>query len=224
MIKAVVFDLDDTLYPEYDYVLSCFGAVSEHIQQLYGIADAKSELTELFAQSREHVFDRFAQSHGLDKSCVVQMVEVYRTHTPDIKLSDEVKQTLKDLRSHGYKLGIITDGRPNGQRAKIEALGLNSLVDEIIITDELGGEQYRKPNPKAFKVMANRLGVAPSEMLYVGDNPQKDFAVKKFLPVKTAILKRHNGLYTDKEYLYGILPDVVMFDISNTLSLSEETL
>ncbi|MDE7406229.1 MAG: HAD-IA family hydrolase [Clostridiales bacterium] len=201
MIKAVVFDLDDTLYPEYDYVLSGFAAVGEYAQKQYGIADVKSGLIELFSQSRDKVFDRFAQNHGIDKSCVADLVEVYRTHTPDIKLTDEVKQTLSELRAGGYKLGIITDGRPNGQRAKIKALGLNELVDEIIITDELG-EDCRKPNPKAFEVMADRLGVTLDQMAYVGDNPQKDFVIGKH--GVTTVKYNGDGLYGDCGYLDGI--------------------
>lgn len=219
MIKAVVFDLDDTLYPEYDYVLSGLTAAGERAQKAYGIVGAKSELTELFASARDKVFDRFAQNHGLDRSCVTDLVEVYRAHTPDIKLTAEVKQTLNELHSRGYKLGIITDGRTNGQRAKITALGLNELVDEIIITDELGGE-YRKPNPKAFEVMSSRLGVELSEILYVGDNPQKDFAIGKH-GVKTVRIL-NDGLYSDCEYVDGITADATVKDIDEVIRYAEE--
>ncbi|MDE6029925.1 MAG: HAD-IA family hydrolase [Clostridiales bacterium] len=219
MIKAVVFDLDDTLYPEYDYVLSGFGAAGDTAQKQYGIAGAKDELAALFAQSRDKVFDRFAQNHGLDRACVDSMVEVYRTHTPNLVLSDEVRQTLIELRNRGYKLGIITDGRPNGQRAKIDALGLNELVDEIIITDELGTD-CRKPNPKAFTVMAEHLGVTLDQMLYVGDNPQKDFVIGKH-GVKTVRIG-NNGMYADSPYAEGIAADAVAKDITEVLRHAEE--
>lgn len=219
MIKAVVFDLDDTLYPEYDYVMSGFGAVGEYAQNQYGIANAKSELEKLFAQSRSGVFDRFAQNHGLDKACVADLLEVYRTHTPNIKLTDEVRQTLIELRSRGYKLGIITDGRPNGQRAKINALGLNKLVDEVIITDELGGD-CRKPNPKAFEIMAEHFGVTLDQMAYVGDNPQKDFVIGKHGVKTVRVLSE--GLYADCEYADGIAADAVAKDITEVLRCAEE--
>ncbi|WP_251182216.1 HAD family hydrolase [Anaerocaecibacter muris] len=207
-IKAVVFDLDDTLYPEKDYVMSGFSAVAEYAQAALKIERAKSELVKLFENSRAGVFDRFAKAHGFDEETAKRLTELYREHMPKLRLSDEVKQTLVKLRDVGYKLGIITDGRPQGQRNKITALGLTELTDEIIITDELGGAEFRKPHPKAFELMCERLNITPEQMLYVGDNPQKDFAIKQRLPVLTARAEvDNNGLYADSEYLYGIRPD-----------------
>ena len=56
--------------------------------------------------------------------------------------------------------------------------------------------------------MCERLNITPEQMLYVGDNPQKDFAIKQRLPVLTARAEvDNNGLYADSEYLYGIRPD-----------------
>lgn len=73
------------------------------------------------------------------------------------------------------KVGIITDGRPEGQRNKITALGLEEYVEEIIITDELGGTEYRKPCDKAFRIMQEKMGVKFERTLYIGDNLKKDF-------------------------------------------------
>ncbi|MDE5593654.1 MAG: LicD family protein, partial [Clostridiales bacterium] len=61
--------------------------------------------------------------------------------------------------------------------------------------------------------MSDRLGVAPSEMLYVGDNPQKDFAVKKYLPIKTARVYL-NGNYAYADYDGGIKEDIVLGSIA----------
>lgn len=201
MIKAVVFDLDDTLYPEREYVRSGFRAVADMLEAR-GKAGAFDELDALFEKDREGVFDRYADSRGVDAK---ELVELYRTHAPDIKLFDDVLPALAELRDNGYKLGIITDGRPQGQRAKIAALGLETVVDKIIITDELG-ERYRKPSEKAFELMCEELCVSPDEMLYVGDNPKKDFAIKKSLPVKTVRVYR-GGLYGAEPYADGIKED-----------------
>jgi putative hydrolase of the HAD superfamily len=62
---------------------------------------------------------------------------------------------LERMRKSGKKIGIITDGRPEGQRAKLKALGI--AVDHVIITDELGGVMYRKPNTKAFERMKQMM-------------------------------------------------------------------
>ena len=74
------------------------------------------------------------------KSTEVTALKVYRRHKTKIHLYDGVKELLKSLRQKELRIGIITDGRPECQRNKIEALGLNKMVDDIIITDELGGQ------------------------------------------------------------------------------------
>ncbi len=91
------------------------------------------------------------------------------------------------------KIGIITDGRPERQKEKIKALGLKA--DEVIITDELGGIQYRKPNIKAFELMQHRLQIAYKKMVYIGDNISKDFRVPKKLEMNVIYFKNANGLY-----------------------------
>ena len=89
----------------------------------------------------------------------------------------------------GYKLGIITDGRPKGQRNKLEALNLRGIIDDIIITDELGGVQFRKPCDIAFRIMLTRWKLYPDEVVYVGDNPKKGFQAAKQLGMKSIWLK-----------------------------------
>ena len=49
------------------------------------------------------------------------------------------------------------------------------MVDDIIITDELGGTQFRKPNDIAFRIMQNRWRTPFEQLVYVGENPNKDF-------------------------------------------------
>ena len=92
-------------------------------------------------------------------------------------------------------MGIITDGRPEGQRNKIEALGLVSLVDDIIITDELGGVQFRKPCDIAFRIMQTRWKLPASQIVYVADNPAKDFQAPQQLGMKNVWFKNREGLY-----------------------------
>lgn len=205
-IKAVVFDLDDTLYPEYDYVLSGFSAVAKEMKRLYGLDNAEAEMTRLFSEEQRNVFGRILDAHGIryEKSDIANLADIYRNHEPNISLPDESARTLKSLRHLGYKLGVITDGRAVQQHKKIAALGLGNLVDEIVVTDELG-EGCGKPNPRAFTFVASALGIDAAQMMYVGDNPKKDFAVKKFLPITT--VRVSGGLYSDCEYMDGILPD-----------------
>ena len=93
----------------------------------------------------------------------------------------------------GKKIGIITDGRPEGQRAKLDALEIET--EYIIVTDELGGTEFRKPSTKAFCLMQKVLKIPFSRMVYVGDNPQKDFIAPKKLGMKSIWVRNGDGIY-----------------------------
>lgn len=94
------------------------------------------------------------------------------------------------------KIGIITDGRVSGQKKKLQALGLDKLVDDIIITDELGGIQFRKPCDIAFRIMQHRWGLPFEQMTYVGDNAEKDFQAPKQLGMRSLHLINTESLYS----------------------------
>ena len=128
---------------------------------------------------------------------IIECVRVYRwNEKPDIHLYDGVMEMLRELKAGGYKLGMITDGRPEGQKAKIKALGIESFIDHIIITDELGGVEYRKPNSKAFELMKEYFENIPYEaMVYVGDNMNKDFIAPGKLGMKSIYFRNSDGLY-----------------------------
>ena len=82
---------------------------------------------------------------------------------------------LQTLRNAAYRLAVISDGPLQSQRAKVDALGLESLVDRILLTDAWGPD-FWKPHQRAFKLIEAEWNCSPSELAYVGDNPTKDFA------------------------------------------------
>ena len=113
-------------------------------------------------------------------------------HVPVAKVSN-IGKTLGELKKKGIKVGIITDGRPEGQRNKLNALGL--AVDDVIITDELGGVQFRKPCDIAFRIMTTRWRLNPADVIYVGDNPAKDFQAPQQLGMKSIWFRNVDGIY-----------------------------
>ena len=208
--NCIIFDLDDTLYSEEEYVKSGFRAVANK----YGNPDIGDALIQLYSDDPRNVFQRFGFSEEQCKECI----KIYRTHMPDISLSDNVKCTLESLKANCYKLGIITDGRPISQWNKIIALNVRQYMDQIIVTDELGGEKYRKPSLIAFETMKSRLKTDFQHMVYVGDNPRKDFYVGSKYPILTIqVLKK--GLYAGQEYYKEIKPDIQILDVFEILEL-----
>ena len=218
MIRAVVFDLDDTLYPEISYAEDGFRKAAAILENLYGVKNAYQKIRTIFDEDRMGVFERLCSSESLPEKAVEDAVDTYRKNQPEkLEFYPKTKDVLQYLRQNGFKTGIITDGRPFSQRAKIRALGAEAYFDAIIVTDEIGRE-YRKPHPRAFEEMARKLNVRMEEMMYVGDNPQKDFAVKEYLPLKTVQI-RTGGLYQDAEYRNDIVPDEIVADIREILEL-----
>jgi putative hydrolase of the HAD superfamily len=198
------------LFPETDYVKSGFNAIEKALD-INGLAD---RLWKLFEIDKNNVYQRA----GFDEEQTKKCIEVYRNHKPDIALSEEVFNVLNRLKELSYKTGIITDGRPAGQWNKIKALKLEKLVDQIIVTDEMFGIEGRKPDKRAFIRMCELLKVEPNEMVYVGDNPNKDFAVAKTLPITTVHLLR-DGLYTNSNYLNDIKPNYIIKNIMQVLDI-----
>jgi HAD superfamily hydrolase (TIGR01549 family) len=125
-----------------------------------------------------------------------ECLEAYREHEPEISLYDGVMELIQSIKDKQIKVGIITDGRVSGQKKKIHALGLDKQVDDIIITDELGGIQFRKPCDIAFRIMQNRWRIPYEQMVYVGDNAAKDFQAPKQLGMRSIWFQNEDGLYT----------------------------
>lgn len=191
-IQAVIFDLDDTLYGEKEYVKSGYRAIADTLPQ---VERMEEKLWQAFEQKKSAIDEVLMSENIYSEELKQQCLSVYRCHQPDIHFYEGAKELLCQLRIDGYKLGIITDGRPEGQRAKIKALGLNELVEHTIVTDELGGAEYRKPNKAAFLKMQKQLDVPFEKMCYVGDNIKKDFVAPDMLGLKSIWFRNKNGLY-----------------------------
>lgn len=177
-MRAVLFDLDDTLYDERQFVLSGLQAVVDAFSARLGVAPVEllRDLVRLLKTGgRERLFDRLLLEMGrYDPDLVKAMVEVYRGHTPRITLFPGVAAQLTRLRQRGYRLGLVTDGLPAVQSAKVRALGLDRAMDVVVFTWSLG-EACSKPSPEGYRVALQSLKVSPREAVYVGDNEAKDF-------------------------------------------------
>jgi len=175
MIQAVLFDLDDTLYPENEFVLSGYRAVARELAAL-GECEYESAFncmqTAFRASGRKAVFPGLLSNFPGLSMKLEAMVRVYREHVPDIRLFPGYR-TLLDEIGKNYRLGMITDGLPAVQRGKVRALGIEHLFEKIIYSWDYG-EERQKPHLYPFALMLETLGIPPQSALFVGDNPEKD--------------------------------------------------
>jgi putative hydrolase of the HAD superfamily len=190
-VKAVLFDLDDTLYPERSYVHSGFAAVARFLERATSnpAPPMLARLEELHDRDgRGHLFDTLLEELEVTdpgRILTLACIQVYRTHTPGIAPFPKVLGTLHSLQADGLLLGLVSDGMASVQRRKLDALhGIARLLDVVVLTDELGHE-YWKPSPVPFQVACALLGVSSGEAAYVGNDPRKDFAGARTAGLRT---------------------------------------
>lgn len=189
----MVFDLDDTLFPEAAYVASGFRAVGEALareRRVDGFGERAAAVAA--AGARGDVFDVALRQSGVAaddvRGLVPWCVARYREHRPDIALFPEAIEALDSLRGK-VKLGVITDGWLVAQRQKVAALGLAERVDAVVYSDAFGREHW-KPSAVPYRAVAEALGVAHDGCVYVADNPQKDFITARALGWRTIQVAR----------------------------------
>lgn len=175
MFRALVFDLDDTLYSERDFVMSGYRTVARYLDDTRrcSFETAFSIMEETYEKSGRHmVFPMLIEWLSNESLSLPELVNIYRQHKPDIQLYPGYLDLLRKLARH-YRMGIITDGLPSVQERKVHALGLRCVMDKIIYTWEYGSEK-EKPHPLSFSLMLQHFQAEPGSALFIGDCPEKD--------------------------------------------------
>ncbi len=201
---VIVFDLDDTLYDEMTFVYSGFKVVSEYIEIHYGIEKELilKSLKEEVLISRSDVFNRTFNKFGIfTKKLLKKSISVYRTHFPSLALYKEAENCLK--RFEKYPIYIVTDGNITAQKNKLLSLNLYNPppIKKSILTYRYGIKRS-KPSPYCFFQIARMEKTTPENIVYVADNPQKDFAGIKPYGFKTirVLTGQHKDVIKSVEY------------------------
>lgn len=192
--KTVVFDLDDTLALELDYLKSAYREIANTVD---------SENTELYPflldayQKKDNPFGQLCSLYP--KYTVAALLQLYRNHVPTYP-ENTCKPLLMELKANGYKLGLVTDGYSITQRNKLKALGIEELFDLIVISEEFGSA---KPSVANFTVFHQ---FNTDVYYYIADNPAKDFVSPNALGWQTiCLIDAGNNIHKqdfNKESLY----------------------
>ena len=199
-VKAIVLDMDDTLYPERSFVFSGYREVANHCLREFGVF-IEDELYRRFeAGERGDLFSTVLKSKGvkLEEQEVLELVRIYREHEPKIYPYADV-DLLKELHGEGYHLALVSDGWQNVQKKKWKALKLDEYFIHKIFTDALG-KQFWKPHPRAFELVSQWLELPFSEMVYIADNPAKDFIAANKLGMHSIRINRYGSVHGNLHY------------------------
>lgn len=211
--KTIVFDLDDTLIKEIDYLKSAFHEIANFV-------DCND--INLFDQMlnwylvKQNVFENI--QNRFSKINIQDLKNIYRYHFPDFDSNSKNRQLLIDLKQKKFKLGLISDGFSKTQRNKLKALAIEDLFDLIIISEEFGSE---KPNINNFEIFHQ---FETQEYFYVADNVVKDFVTPNKLGWQTiCLLDNGQNIHQqnfDLELSY--LPTIKIADLNEILILFHE--
>ncbi len=176
--KVVVFDLDDTLIDEADFLYSAFAEIAQNLSP----NDATKLKQKMIVswRSGKNVFDELMA--GFSNVNLIDLLHMYRNHQPQMEARRGVVELLKYLKGEGVYLGLVTDGRSITQRNKLKSTGLINYFDKLVISEEFGSE---KPNVSNFTVFCNNN---KAKYFYIGDNTSKDFIGPNSLAWKTICL------------------------------------
>lgn len=208
--KTIVFDLDDTLVKEIDYLKSAFAAIAQHLDRQHpGLFE------EMFGwyKAKEDVFGNLEKRYP--NAVKAELKAFYRNHVPNFSPLSESRDLLVELRNDGHYLGLITDGFSITQRNKIKALDIEDLFDLIVISEEFGSE---KPDERNFSVFSK---FNTKQYFYISDNVKKDFVAPNKLGWTTVcLLDDGENIHTqdfDKDLIY--LPAEKIHNLSELKSI-----
>ncbi|TYC75954.1 HAD family hydrolase [Stappia sp. BW2] len=208
----IVFDLDDTLYLERDFAFSGYRYLDGWMKQREGISGFGNACQMLFEEGeRRHIFNRALESlgHSGDGNLIPDLVAAYRGHTPQITLAPDAARYLEH---HSGPFGLITDGPAATQNAKIVSLGVEQWIDHIRKTGDWP-QGYGKPHPRAYEEMEERAADG-GPMVYVADNPAKDFVTPKARGWITVQIRRTGAVHSPhaKEDAYAAHVEITSLD------------
>ena len=222
MIKAVVFDLDNTLA---DFIktkeLCCKAAVTAMIEAGLPLSEkeALAKLMKLYwtrGIESQDIFQKFLKKEmkKIDYKILASAIAAYRrTKSGNLMPYPGVRYVLVKLKEKGLKTAIVSDAPKMQAWLRLAEMGLTDFFDEVVAFEDTG---EKKPSPKPFLEIMKRLELRPNEMFFVGDDPTKDILGAKKAGMKTALAKYGASKYTTKN---SVKADFELKDLKKLLEI-----
>jgi putative hydrolase of the HAD superfamily len=194
-VRAIVFDLDDTLFPKRQFTHGGLKAAAEALETLCGVHAPRTFIDLFEAGQRKKIFDLGLERLGIEpsKELVSKLDRAYREHEPQITLYQDAARLL-DWIPFDIPLAIVSDGWEAVQRRKLVALGISERFSVCLFNFDLG-KQWHKPSTRPFEAVERELGLTQTELMYVGDNPAKDFGAPTELGWQNVWVARADGIH-----------------------------
>lgn len=216
-IKAVIFDLDNTLYNS-DY---CYKLAEENllkvISQEFQISQdyvavllknakntVKKQLGENVASSHNRLLYMQNICEQLGKNPLLYALKFYDAYwdvvLDNMKLFNYVLPLFTVLKNKGIKIGILTDLTANIQYRKMLKLGIAQEIDAFVTSEEAGVE---KPSEDGFRVLLQKLNIENNEAIMIGDSYEKDVLGAKKAGIRSVRFEDENKICSEILDLIG---------------------
>ena len=219
MIKAVIFDLDNTLL---DFMKMKSSAVDSAIQGMIeaGLSielnEARDKIFKIYDEKGyeyQEVFDELiiTELGKINYKILASGIVAYKkTKEASLILYPFVLHTINELSKMGLKLGVVSDAPSREAWVRLCTVNLHHIFDAVVTFHDTG---FHKPSPEPFKKILERLDVSAEECIMVGDWPERDVVGARKVGMKTAFAK-----YGDT---FGTLESGADYDLENISELIE---
>jgi putative hydrolase of the HAD superfamily len=220
-IKAIIFDLDDTLYDcSGTLVLKSKKLAAKIISKAIKCSEAEALKLQLELEGRlgpkADISRKIADLYNLSEEFCKEISDTINTlEVESAVLFSDAMASINELKRIGYKLFLVTFGNRGMQEKKIKVLGLESAFDEIIITENPRGKE------KCFKEILIKYDLKPEQVLCVGDKMKDEIEAGKRLGMSTVLMRhgRHYNFY--KSAINDSTPYTYITKISDLLKNDE---
>ncbi len=196
MIKAIIFDLDNTLIDRQkafkEMLLRKFHLLFDDETLISNMIDDIMKWDDNGTVERIVVFKRWAQKYDVTCISPQELDKQWSDESGSVVfLYDDVKDTLSKLKNK-YKLAILTNGNTTSQRRKLDTIDIYDLLDYTLVSSEVN---MKKPDIRLFEYIANKLNLKPNECIYVGDNYNIDVLGSRNAGMTPIFISRNNENY-----------------------------
>lgn len=194
-MDAILFDLDDTLCTYRRHGREVLAAAFEQvgvdpaftIEEYYGVYEEYVDVADTVDAQRAACFEALAETAGVEPSVGRAVARAYakdRDHR-DVVFLDGARESLESLATE-YRIGLVTNGAPDMQALKLEALGIREAFETIV---HGGHDAPAKPSPEPFSVALDALGVEPERAVHVGNSLEADIGGAKAAGLRAVWLR-----------------------------------
>lgn len=176
-MRAIILDLDDTLYRSADFEASARRSLVLYLARRYRrdaerLLEALARVNGSLLGAMPYPFAEYLEAAELPEDESVALEDLLRRHEPAISLYPDAERFLAGV-SPRLRIGVLAEGDPMVARNKLRALGLVRRVHAVVITGD-GGEAWQHPSPLPLLAVARQMRVPAESAVFVGDDPVRD--------------------------------------------------